>query len=117
MLAAVTATQDLPWAVVGPALLGVGSGVCYPALQLMLLDMFPASRGATVSLFTFFTLVLNGLTAGFVTPHTSGSTLALALTSLTGLVLGFVFWTFHLRHRPGAGGRLRAAAVPAADPT
>ena len=107
-LAMVPATRTLPWAVVGPALLGVGSGVCYPALQLMLLDMFPASRGATVSLFTFFTLVLNGLVAGFVTPYTSGSTLTLALTSLTGLVLGLVFWTSHLRHRPGAGARMFA---------
>ncbi len=107
-LAMVPATQTLPWAVVGPALLGVGSGVCYPALQLMLLDMFPASRGATVSLFTFFTLVLNGLVAGFVTPYTSGSALTLALTSLTGLVLGLVFWTSHLRHRPGAAARMFA---------
>jgi DHA1 family bicyclomycin/chloramphenicol resistance-like MFS transporter len=112
-LAAVPATQTLPWAVIGPALLGVGNGVCYPALQLMLLDMFPASRGATVSLFTFFTLVLNGLVAGFVTPHTSGSTLALALTSLTGVGIGLLFWTSHLRHRPGAGGRLRPAGAQA----
>ena len=32
-------------------------------MQLILLDMFPAGRGAAVSLFTFFTLLLNGLVA------------------------------------------------------
>ena len=32
----------------------------YPTMQLILLDMFPAGRGAAVSLFTFFTLLLNG---------------------------------------------------------
>lgn len=109
-LAASPATTGLPWSVIGPSLLGVGSGAAYPALQLTLLDMFPGTRGATVSLFTFFTLVLNGLVAGFVTPHLSGSTLQLALTALVGEVLGLLFWIAHLRGRP-TGRFVRARRV------
>ena len=55
--------SDLPWAVIGPAVIAVGTAAAYPTLQLLLLDMFPSGRGAAVSMFTFFTLVLNGLTA------------------------------------------------------
>lgn len=98
-------TSALPWVVVGPGLIGVGTGACYAALQLTLLDMFPATRGATVSLFTFFTLMLNGLVAGFVTPHVTGSLLALAAASLVFEVLAVLLWGLHLLGR-------RAVAPP-----
>lgn len=115
VLCLIPATQGLPYAVVGPALIAVGTGASYPALQLTLLDMFPGTRGATVSLFTFFTLVLNGTIAGFVAPHVTGSLATMAVTALTLEVVAVLFWASHLRHRPGAGGHLmRPKASPLA---
>ena len=61
---ATTVGPVLPWVVLGPALLGLGTVAAYPTMQLILLDLFPAGRGSAVSLFTFFTLLLNGTVAG-----------------------------------------------------
>ena len=93
---AAAAGPSLPWAVVGPALLGVGTAAAYPSLQLVLLDMFPASRGAAVSMFTFFTLMLNGLVAGLVAPLVTGTVVQLATASSVLVLLGLGSWLWHL---------------------
>jgi DHA1 family bicyclomycin/chloramphenicol resistance-like MFS transporter len=104
VLAAVPATAgELPWAVLGPALLALGAAAAYPSLQLQLLDMFPATRGAVVSLFTFFTLLLNGVAAGVLAPLVGGSALGMALASTTLIVLGLLCWLRQL-----AADRVRA---------
>jgi DHA1 family bicyclomycin/chloramphenicol resistance-like MFS transporter len=91
-----TAAQ-LPWAVIGPALIAVGTAAAYPTLQLILLDMFPASRGAAVSMFTFFTLVLNGITAFALSPVATRSILGLAVAALVFVLAGLGAWLLHLR--------------------
>lgn len=111
LLAALTATAaELPWAVVGPALIAVGTGAAYPSQQLILLDMFPESRGSAVSMFTFFTLLLNALVAGFVAPLVTGSVLSMATTALVLVSVGLGSWTVHLAlsRRP----RPEVAALP-----
>jgi DHA1 family bicyclomycin/chloramphenicol resistance-like MFS transporter len=98
LLAALPGTSAaLPWAVVGPAVIAVGTAAAYPSLQLTLLDMFPASRGASVSMFTFFTLVLNGVMASALAPLITRSVLALAVASAVMVVAGLVLWTWHRR--------------------
>ena len=87
----------LPAAVVGPALIAVGSGAFYPSTQLILLDLFPMGRGASVSMFTFITLVLNGVLAGALAPLVTGSVLELAAASLVLVSLGLLMWILHLR--------------------
>lgn len=97
VLAAIPATSaQLPYAVIGPALIAVGTGASYPSLQLALLDMFPTARGAAVSMFTFFTLLLNGLGASVLAPWVTGSVLALALASSAFIVAGALLWVRHL---------------------
>jgi len=87
---------SLPTAVIGPALIAVGSGAFYPSTQLILLDLFPTGRGSAVSMFTFITLLLNGLLAGALTPLVTGSVLELALASLVLVVVGLACWGSHL---------------------
>ncbi len=96
VLLAVVAGPTLPWAVVGPALIAVGTAAAYPSMQLALLDMFPASRGAAVSMFTFFTLLLNGLIAGLVAPLVTGTVVQLALASAALVLGGALLWLWHL---------------------
>ncbi|WP_211348745.1 multidrug effflux MFS transporter [Nocardioides litoris] len=116
LLAALPATRaELPWAVLGPALIAVGTGAAYPSQQLLLLDMFPAARGAAVSMFTFFTLVLNAVVAGAVAPLVTGSVLSMAVTSAALVGAGLASWTAHLL--TGRRARERAGAVPAPVPT
>ena len=97
----------LPTAVIGPALIAVGSGGFYPSTQLILLDLFPMGRGAAVSMFTFITLLLNGVLAAALTPLVTGSVLELALASLGIMVLGLGCWAAHL----AAARRTTAALV------
>ena len=93
---AVVAGPALPWAIVGPALIGLATASAYPSMQLTLLDMFPGSRGAAVSMFTFFTLLLNGLIAGALAPLVTGSVVELALASTVLVVAGLLCWLWHL---------------------
>ena len=86
----------LPWVVLAPALLGLGTVTAYPTMQLILLDMFPVGRGSAVSLFTFFTLLLNGLIAALLVPRVSGSLATLAVTSAVIVAVGLALWLWHL---------------------
>ncbi len=109
---AVVAGPSLPWAVVGPALIAIGTAAAYPSLQLVLLDMFPGARGSAVSMFTFFTLILNGLVAGLLAPLVTGSVVELALASAVFVVAGLLVWLGHLaatRRNPSTGPRRRSA--------
>ncbi len=94
---ATTVGPVLPWVVLGPALLGLGTVAAYPTMQLILLDLFPAGRGSAVSLFTFFTLLLNGTVAGAVAPFVTGSVGTVALASATMATAGLLLWLWHLR--------------------
>lgn len=100
-LAASPDTARLPYAVIGPAVIAAGTAIGYPAQQLTLLDMFPAARGAAVSMFTFFTLILNGTSAALA-PLVTRSLLTMALAALALVAGGTVSWLLHLRacHRP-----------------
>ena len=98
----------LPWVVLGPALLALGTVTAYPTMQLILLDMFPAGRGSAVSLFTFFTLLLNGLIASLLVPRVSGSLLSFAATAACLVAAGLALWVWHV-----VRGR-RRATTPAA---
>jgi MFS transporter, DHA1 family, multidrug resistance protein len=109
---AATFGPTVPSAVVGPALIAVGTGAFYPSTQLILLDLFPMGRGASVSMFTFITLLLNGVLASALAPFVTGSVTEIALASLTLMVVGLTCWAAHLRAthsgaRDPRGRRLR----------
>ncbi|MGN0064856.1 MAG: multidrug effflux MFS transporter [Nocardioides sp.] len=86
----------LPWAMVGPTLVALGNGMLYPTLNLMMLDLFPERRGAAVSGGSFLTLVLNATVASLVTPVVGESALGFAVTAVSMVVLGLLFWSWHL---------------------
>lgn len=100
-LLAIGPTQaELPWVVIGPALIALGTGAAYPNQQLALLDLFPASRGGVVSVFTFLALVLNAAVAALLVPHVTDSVLHLAITGCVMVGAGLAFWIWHLRAVP-----------------
>lgn len=89
----------LPWAVVGPTLLGVGIGIVFPLLQLAMLDLFPERRGAAASMASFASLLFNAALAGALVPLVDGSLLQVALASAALAVLGGALWLWHRRAR------------------
>ncbi|GAA1521275.1 multidrug effflux MFS transporter [Nocardioides humi] len=95
IVAATPAGDRMPWAVLGVSLIALGNGITYPTIQLMLLDRFPARRGAVVSLATFVALVLNAVTAVAVVPVIGGSALGFAVAALIGVGAGQLLWAWH----------------------
>lgn len=90
------ATAALPWAVLGPAVLAVVVMAGYPATQLRVIQMFPASRGSATSGATFIALGLNAFVAGAVAPLVTGSLTGLALTTLVMALCAMGFCQWHL---------------------
>lgn len=86
---------DLPWAIIGPSLLGLGNGMAYPSIQLMMLDLVPTRRGAVMSCASFLVLIFNAVAAVALTPYVATSTLGLATTALVIAVLGSLCWVWH----------------------
>ena len=86
---------ELPWAIIGPSLLGLGNGLAHPSIQLMTLDLVPTRRGAVVSCASFLALAFNAVAAVALTPFVATSTLGLALAALVISALGSLCWAWH----------------------
>lgn len=86
---------DLPWAIIGPSLLGLGNGMAYPSIQLMMLDLVPTRRGAVMSCASFLVLIFNAIAAVALTPYVATSTLGLAVTALVITGVGSLCWLWH----------------------
>jgi DHA1 family bicyclomycin/chloramphenicol resistance-like MFS transporter len=99
-LSASPLATDLPWAIIGPSLLGLGNGMAYPSIQLMMLDLVPTRRGAVMSCASFLTLIFNAVAAVAVTPYAATSTLGLAVAAFVMTVLGSLFWAWHCAATP-----------------
>lgn len=87
----------LPWAVVAPSLMAFGVGAAYPNQNLLLLDLFPARRGAVMSGAVFCTLMFNAIAAVTITPYAGRSVTGLALAAAGLMGLGLLIWLTHLR--------------------
>ena len=87
--------DHLPWAIVGCSVIALGNGMSYPNLQLMLLDLFPARRGAVMSGATFITLVFNAIVAVAVTPVIGASTLGFAVGAMVMVGAGYMSWSWY----------------------
>lgn len=96
-LALVAVAPQLPWAVIGPGLIGIAIGIAFPVLQLAMLDLFPHHRGAAASMASFAALAFNALLAGLIMPLVSASLLTVALTSTLFAVVGVALWWWHRR--------------------
>ncbi|TDT31323.1 multidrug effflux MFS transporter [Naumannella halotolerans] len=90
------ALQGLPWAVVGPFLLGFGASIGFPSMQVIVMDQFPAHRGAATSAATFLTLVLNALGAGLLAPVMARSLFTMAAVGLGYTLAAGLLWAWHL---------------------
>jgi DHA1 family bicyclomycin/chloramphenicol resistance-like MFS transporter len=110
VVALTPAGEVLPWAVVGISFVAFGNGLAFPNIQMLMLDLVPARRGAVMSASTFVTLVFNAVSAAVVAPYAGGSVLGFAVTAAVCVVVGWGFWQWHRV----AGRREVAAAAPAA---
>jgi len=96
----------VPWAVLPLALAGLGINMVSPALNLLVLDLFPQQRGMASSLQAFIMLAFNALLAGVLAPMLADEAIHLALASAGVYALGLVAWRWY---------RGRAKRSPALD--
>lgn len=81
-----------PWAVLPVIALGVGISLCFPTINLLMMDLYPERRGSVASLQSFLSLMLSAVVAGAIAPWLAHAPLLLALGSLAFTSLGFLAW-------------------------
>lgn len=83
---------QLPWVMLPVCVLGIGIAVGFPTLTLVVLDRFPATRGAGSSLQTASSLLLMSLLSGLVSPWVSHQPLGLACASAALSAVAYFSW-------------------------
>jgi DHA1 family bicyclomycin/chloramphenicol resistance-like MFS transporter len=85
----------VPWMLLPLALAGVGINLVSPALNLLVLDLFPQRRGMASSLQAFLMLAFNAVLAGVLAPMLADRAMHLAIASAGVYALGLVAWRWY----------------------
>lgn len=96
VILAVAFDNQLPYAIIGPSLIALGTGTAFPTVQIALLDRFPHARGAAASVAGVMPLTLNAVFAAVLAPLVTGSVLHIAIAALVLVTLGWGCWVWHL---------------------
>jgi DHA1 family bicyclomycin/chloramphenicol resistance-like MFS transporter len=110
LIALTPAGEMLPWAVVGISFVAFGNGLAFPNIQLLMLDLVPARRGAVMSASSFVTLVFNAVSAAVLAPYAGRSVLGFAIAAAACVLLGWGCWQWH---RVAGRRAVAAASTPA----
>ena len=94
----------VPWSVLPIALAGIGVNLISPAMNLLVLDLFPQQRGMASSLQAFIMLAFNALLAGVLAPWLADNDVHLAIASAAIYALGLLAWRWYR-------GRAKLASV------
>jgi DHA1 family bicyclomycin/chloramphenicol resistance-like MFS transporter len=93
----------VPWHVLPIFVFCIGSAIIMPSITLILLDLFPATRGLASSLQGFVHFSLSAVNAGTIAPFLSHSLWALAFGMAGFTAASFALWLVYLaRTRPPA---------------
>jgi DHA1 family bicyclomycin/chloramphenicol resistance-like MFS transporter len=96
------APPGVVWNIAPVLFFTLGSSIVMPNVTLLLLDLFPRTRGLVSSLQGFVQFTLAGFVAGSVAPAIDRSLLGLALGMAAFTLAGYALWLAYLR-------RIRAA--------
>lgn len=99
-----TFTPAVPWAVLPLMMYSAGMSLAMPSISLLVLDLYPATRGLVASLQGFMQTMLNAVVAGLVSPLLSHSAQALSLGMCAFVAAGGLVWLTYTRlHEAEAG--------------
>ena len=84
-------------------LIGTGVTLAFPTLTLLMLDRFPAVRGAAASVQATISLGVSALVSGLVAPLVDASPVLLASAAAAMTVTGYLLWTGYRRITPDIG--------------
>ncbi len=104
LLVSALLTPSVPWTVLPITIFSMGMAVAFPTASLLLLDRFPATRGAVSSLQSAFILTSNAVLSGLTVPLISHHISWLAAYATGSIGLGYCCWCFaSARLKPAAG--------------
>jgi DHA1 family bicyclomycin/chloramphenicol resistance-like MFS transporter len=86
-------TTTIPWAVLPPFFYCIGMAFSAPAMAVLMLEMFPKTRGLASSLMSFVFMLLFAIVSGLICPLIFDSGLHLAEAIFAGFGLSVIFWT------------------------
>lgn len=96
----------VPWFVLPIGVGGMGISLAFPTLTLLMLDRFPAVRGAAASVQAAASIATTTLVAGVLSPMATGSGLSLALGCLLLALGGLACWLLYCRLSPRVAPRV-----------
>jgi DHA1 family bicyclomycin/chloramphenicol resistance-like MFS transporter len=105
LLVAALVAPAVPWHVLPMALFTLGTSLAMPSLTLLLLDLFPATRGLASSLQGFVQFAFSGLVAGTIAPLLAQTLVGLALGMLGFTMASLVSWFAYHRNAHRLQGR------------
>src|SRR5579883_1314192 len=92
VLAVLLLHPRVPWSVMPMFVQGLGVGLAFSTLTLLLLDRFPGQRGSASAVQSFVSLMFNAVMAGAIAPLLYGSALTLAIGSAAFVLVGYLSW-------------------------
>ncbi len=90
----------VPWFVLPIGIGGMGVSLAFPTLTLLMLDRFPAVRGAAASVQAAMSIAASTLVGGLLSPMASRDGLSLALGSVALSLCGLACWLLYCRLTP-----------------
>ena len=90
----------VPWFVLPIGIGGMGVSLAFPTLTLLMLDRFPAVRGAAASVQAAMSIAASTLVGGLLSPMASRDGLSLALGSVALSLCGLACWLLYCRITP-----------------
>lgn len=106
---------QLPWTVLPPGIVAIGSALCAPTVTLLMLDRFPLLRGTVASLQASISIGFNALGSGLISPLVAARPAALSATSALISLGALLMWLWYRRlpAEPAAVAVPLAADLPA----
>jgi DHA1 family bicyclomycin/chloramphenicol resistance-like MFS transporter len=89
-----------PWSILPVSVSAVGVSLSFPTLTILMLDRFPAVRGAAASVQAAFALGFNAVVSGLISPLLSHSLAPMALGSSLIWGCSFLLWQLYCRLVP-----------------
>ena len=91
------APPGVAWNIAPVAVFTIGSAMVTPSVTIMLLDLFPATRGLASSLQGFVQFTLGGFNAGTIAPLLDATLLTMALGMAAFTAASYAIWRLYRR--------------------
>ena len=102
LLVSLAVPPSVPWSLLPIGLAGIGVSLTFPTLLLLMLDRFPAVRGAAASVQGAVMLSFSAVVSGLISPAVSHGFVPLVLAAIVLNLSAFSLWRLYRHLTPDA---------------